>query len=254
MRHINSFFGFVGEATLVAGGAMRKIIQGEISVRDTVSQMASIGVNSIPIVVVTTAFSGAVLALYTTQLLVQYGAGNLVGGGISLSVARELAPVLTAVVVAARAGSAIAAEIGTMKVTEQIDALRSLGTSPIQYLVVPRFLALVIMLPVLTMMGMIIGSFGGYVVATMNGVSGATFLNSTRVWVDVYDVAMGLLKTVFFGAFIATVGTQQGLATTGGAAGVGNRTMNAVVLSMILIYISNFFLAYIMFGGKTPGF
>lgn len=254
MRQINSFFGFIGEATLVAGGALRRIVQGDVSLRDTVSQMASIGVNSIPIVVVTTAFSGAVLSLYTTQLLVQYGAGNLVGGGVALSVTRELAPVLTGIVVAARAGSAIAAEIGTMKVTEQIDALRSLGTSPIQYLVVPRFLALIIMLPVLTMMGMIVGSFGGYVVATINGVSGSSFLNSARVWLVVRDVAMGLLKTVFFGAFIATVGTQQGLATTGGAAGVGRRTMNAVVLSMILIYISNFFLAYIMFGGRAPGF
>lgn len=254
MQQINSFFGFIGETALVAGGAIRSIILGDISVKDTVSQMANIGVNSIPIVVVTTAFSGAVLALYTTQLLVQYGAGNLVGGGVALSVARELAPVLTGIVVAARVGSAIAAEIGTMKVTEQIDALRSLGTSPIQYLVVPRFLALVIMLPVLTMMGMIVGSFGGYVVATINGVSGPTFLNSARVWLVVRDVVMGLLKTVFFGAFIATVGTQQGLATTGGAAGVGRCTMNAVVLSMILIYISNFFLAYIMFGGRAPGF
>ncbi len=254
MRRINSFFGFIGEATIVAGGAFKRIIQGDISVRDTIVQMAHIGVNSIPIVVVTTAFSGAVLALYTTQLLVQYGAGNLVGGGVSLSVTRELAPVLTGIVVAARAGSAIAAEIGTMKVTEQIDALRSLGTSPIQYLAVPRLLALVIMLPVLTMIGMIIGSFGGYVVATMNGVSGGSFLSSTRVWLDVYDVLMGLIKTVFFGAFIATVGTQQGLAASGGAAGVGRRTMNSVVISMILIYISNFFLAYVMFGGKTPGF
>lgn len=254
MRRINSFFGFIGEATLVAGGALKRIVQGEISARDTIAQMASIGVNSIPIVIVTTAFSGAVLALYTTQLLVQYGAGNLVGGGVALSVSRELAPVLTGIVVAARAGSAIAAEIGTMKVTEQIDALRSLGTSPISYLAVPRFLALVVMLPVLTMMGMIIGSYGGYIVATINGVSGGSFLNSTRVWLTVYDVLMGLLKTVFFGAFIATIGVQQGLAASGGAAGVGRRTMNAVVISMILIYISNFFLAYIMFGGRTPGF
>ena len=254
MRQVNSFFGFIGECTSIAGGAFRRIFQGEISARDTISQMASIGVNSIPIVVVTTAFSGAVLALYTTQLLVQYGAGNLVGGGISLSVARELAPVLSAIVVAARAGSAITAEVGSMKVTEQIDALRSLGTDPIQYLVVPRFLALIVMLPVLTMMGIIVGSFGGYVVATMNGVTGASYLNSARVWLVVYDVAMGLLKTVFFGAFIATVAVQQGLATSGGAAGVGRRTMNSVVMSMILIYISNFFLAYIMFGGKTRGF
>lgn len=254
MRQIGGFFGFIGEATMVASGALRSIVQGEISIRDTICQMAGIGVNSIPIVVVTTAFSGAVLALYTTQLLVQYGAGNLVGGGVSLSVTRELAPVLTAIVVAARAGSAIAAEIGTMKVTEQVDALRSMGADPIEYLAVPRFLALVIMLPVLTMTGMIVGSFGGYLVSTMNGVSGSSFLNSTRVWLDPYDVAMGLLKTVFFGAFIATVGVQQGLATTGGAAGVGSRTMRSVVISMILIYISNFVLAYIMFGGTTPGF
>ena len=254
LRQINSLFGFIGEATFVGVGAVRRIILGDFSIRDTVAQMAVAGVNSIPIVIITTAFSGAVLSLYTSQLLVQWGVGSLVGGGVSLAVARELAPVLTAVVVAARAGSAITAEIGTMKVTEQIDALRSLGTSPIQYLVVPRFLALVIMLPVLTMFGMVIGSFGGYVVAVTEGVSGASYLNSTRVWVTIYDVMMGLLKTVFFGAFIATVGTQQGLAATGGAAGVGRNTMNSVVISMLLIYISNYFLAFLMFGGTTPGF
>jgi phospholipid/cholesterol/gamma-HCH transport system permease protein len=253
-RQLNEFFEFIGDAGFVISGTVRRILLGDVSVKDTIAQMASIGVNSIPIVLVTTAFSGAVLALYTSQLLVEYGAGSLVGGGISLSVARELAPVLTAVVVAARAGSAIAAEIGTMKVTEQIDALRSMGTSPIQYLAVPRFLALVIMLPVLTMLGMVVGCFGGYVVAVSNGVTSGSFLDSSRVWVEFYDIAMGLLKTVFFGAFIATVGTQQGLATTGGAAGVGKNTMNAVVISMILIYISNYFLAYVMFGGSTPGF
>ena len=254
LRQFSSFFEFIGEATTIASGAIRRIALGDVSARDAVSQMASIGVNSIPIVLVTTAFSGAVLALYTAQLFVAYGAGGLVGGGISLSIARELAPVLTAVVVAARAGSAIAAEIGTMKVTEQIDALRSLGTSPIQYLVAPRFVALVVMLPVLAMLGMVVGSFGGYVVALANGVTSTSFLDSTRQWVDLYDVLMGLLKTVFFGAFIATVGTQQGLAATGGAAGVGKNTMNAVVISMILIYVSNYFLADFMFGGRTPGF
>lgn len=251
---INKFFGFFGDAYAIASGALRRIFSGDISMRDTLTQMALIGVNSVPIVLVTTAFSGAVLALYTAQLFVQYGVGNLVGGGISLSIARELAPVLTAVVVAARAGSAIAAEIGTMKVTEQIDALRSLGTSPVQYLVVPRLLALLIMLPVVTMLGMIIGSFGGYVVAVNNGVTSSSYVESTRVWLTLYDVTMGLLKTVFFGFFIAVVGSQQGLAAKGGAAGVGKNTMNAVVISMVLIYISNYFLAYLMFGYQTPGF
>lgn len=254
LRQVNSFFAFLGEATMIGAGSMARIFMGDVSAKDTVYQMASMGVNSIPIVLVTTAFSGAVLALYTAQLFVAYGAGSLVGGGISLSIARELAPVLTAVVMAARVGSAIAAEIGTMKVTEQVDALRSLGTSPIQYLSAPRLLSLVVMLPVLTMLGMLIGWFGGYVVALSSGVTSISYLNSTRVWLDIYDVLMGLLKTVFFGAFIAIVGVQQGLSATGGAAGVGKNTMNAVVISVLLIYISNYFLADIMFGGKTPGF
>jgi len=254
MKQFDSFFGFFGEAATILSGAIRRIFTGDVSIKDTLSQMALIGVNSIPIVLVTTAFSGAVLALYTAQLFVQYGVGNLVGGGISLSIARELAPVLAAVVIAARAGSAITAEIGTMKVTEQIDALRSLGTSPIQYLVVPRFLALVIMLPVVTMLGMVIGSFGGYVVAVANGVTSSSYIDSTRVWLALYDVGMGLFKTVFFGAFVAIVGCQQGLSATGGAAGVGKNTMNSVVISMILIYVSNYFLADLMFGAKTPGF
>jgi len=249
-----SFFNFVGEAAQVGAGAIKRILLGDFSFKDALDQMALAGVNSIPIVLVTTAFSGAVLSLYMSQLLTQYGAGSLVGGGVGLSIARELAPVLTAVVVAARAGSAMAAEIGTMKVTDQIDALRSMGTSPIQYLVVPRLIALVFMMPVLTMFGMVVGTLGGYVVAEQNGITGASFLDSTRVWVGVYDVGMGLLKTVFFGAFIAVVSTQQGLSATGGAAGVGKNTMKAVVISMILVYISNYFLATIMFGSSTPGF
>ncbi len=253
-KAVIGFFNFIGEASLIGFASIRRIVAGDVNISDTINQMALIGFNSLPIVLVTTAFSGAVLALYTSQLMVQWGFGSLVGGGVSISVTRELAPVLTAIVVAARSGSAIAAEIGTMKVTEQLDALRALGTSPIQYLAVPRFLALVLMLPVLTMLGDIVGSFGGYVVALANGVSSASYLNSARTWLTMADISKGLLKTVFFGAFIAVVGVQQGLSTTGGAAGVGRSTMNAVVISMILIYISNYFLAAILFGGKTPGF
>lgn len=253
-KQIYAFLEFIGDVTLVGGSTIKRIVMGDFSFKDTLVHMADAGVNSIPIVLVTTAFSGAVLALYMAQLLKQYGAGSLVGGGVALSIARELAPVLTGVVVSARAGSAMAAEIGTMKVTDQIDALRSMGTSPIQYLVVPRFVALIIMMPVLAMFGMVIGTLGGYVVAEANGITGASFLDSARIWVVVYDVVMGLLKTVFFGAFIAIVSTQQGLSASGGAAGVGRNTMKAVVISMILIYIANYFLATLMFGNRTPGF
>lgn len=124
----------------------------------------------------------------------------------------------------------------------------------INKIVVPRFVALIIMMPVLAMFGMVIGTLGGYVVAEANGITGASFLDSARIWVVVYDVVMGLLKTVFFGAFIAIVSTQQGLSASGGAAGVGRNTMKAVVISMILIYIANYFLATLMFGNRTPGF
>jgi phospholipid/cholesterol/gamma-HCH transport system permease protein len=249
-KQVYAFFEFVGEITFVFVGAIKHIAIGDFSPGDALTQMAVAGVNSIPIVLVTTAFSGAVLSLYMSQLLTQYGAGSLVGGGVGLSIARELAPVLAAVVVAARAGSAMAAEIGTMNVTDQIDALRSMGTSPVQYLVAPRFLALIIMLPVLTVFGMIVGTIGGYVVAMSNGITGPAFLDSIRVWVSFRDILMGLLKTIFFGAFIATVSTQQGLSASGGAAGVGKNTMKAVVISMILVYITNYFLSSAMFGGN----
>ncbi|HEY3298876.1 MAG TPA: ABC transporter permease [Armatimonadota bacterium] len=252
-KQIYAFFEFVGEVSIVFAGAIKRIFAGDFSATDTLTQMAVAGVNSIPIVLVTTAFSGAVLSLYMSQLLTQYGAGSLVGGGVGLSIARELAPVLAGVVVSARAGSAMAAEIGTMKVTDQIDALRSMGTSPIQYLVVPRFLSLVLMLPILTIFGMVVGTFGGYVVAKANGITGASFIDSVRVWVTVRDVVMGLIKTIFFGAFIATVSTQQGLSAAGGAAGVGRNTMKAVVISMILIYIANYILATAMFSGNVTG-
>lgn len=252
-RLLYKFFAFIGEITSIAVASIKYILQRDFSVKDTINLMASTGVNSMPIVIVTTAFSGAVLALYSAGMMVQWGVGNMVGALITLSVSRELCPVLTGVVVAARAGSAIAAEIGTMKVTEQIDALRSMGTSPLQYLAAPRFLALIIMLPVLSMLGVVIGCLGGYLVAAMNGVTPSSFLESVRAWVSMYDISMGLVKTIFFGAFIALVGCQQGLSTTGGAAGVGRSTMNSVVISMIMIYISNYFLAQIMFGAKTPG-
>jgi phospholipid/cholesterol/gamma-HCH transport system permease protein len=254
VRQFRGLLSFIGDFAILFSGTFRRIFAGELNVRDTVWQMASIGVNSIPIVVITTAFSGAVFSLYLSKTLVMWGVGNLVGGLTSISVARELAPVLTAIVVAARAGSAITAEIGTMKVTEQIDALRSLGTSPVEYLVAPRFVALVIMLPILTMFGMVIGSFGGWAVAGANGVSPGSYLISTQTWLVVSDVTKGLLKTVFFGAFIAIAACQQGLAARNGAAGVGKNTMNSVVISMLLIYISNYILAAIMFGGNGPGY
>ena len=250
-RTVNRFLEFVGESFLLTGRAARFIFKGSIDIRDTFNQMAFIGVASLPIVLITVAFSGAVLALYMSQIVVKWGFGSYTGGVVGVSITREIAPVLTAVVVTARAGSAIAAELGSMKVTEQIDALRALAVSPVQYLVVPRLLAAIVMLPVLTILADVVGTGGGYLVAVVNGVAGGGFVSSLKSQVVPYDVVMGLFKTVFFAAVIVIVGAQQGLLTSGGATGVGKSTTNAVVISIVIIYILNFFLAYVMFGGRT---
>lgn len=245
------FLQFLGEFSIILYKACSFILRGAINIRDTFFQMSVIGVNSLPIVLITVAFSSAVLSLYMSQIVVKWGLGSYTGAVIGLSVSREIAPVLTAVVVAARSGSAMAAELGSMKVTEQIDALKALAVSPIQYLVVPRLIASVTMLPVICMIGMVVGIYGGYLVAITNGVPSGGFINNFRAQVEMHDILMGLLKTVFFGFVIAGVGSQQGLHTTGGATGVGRSTTGAVVISIVIIYILNFLLAYVMFGGRT---
>jgi len=250
-RTLTDFFEFIGSVSILIGRAARFIARGKVSVKDTISQMAIIGVDSLPIVVITVGFSGAVLALYMAQLVVGWGMGSYTGAVVGLSVVREIGPVLASVVVAARSGSAIAAEIGSMKVSEQIDALRALAVSPIQYLVVPRLLAAIVMLPVLAVFADVVGTGAGYFVASVNGVAGGGYISTVKAQVLPYDVVMGMLKTVFFAVVIVVVGAQQGLQTTGGATGVGRATTNAVVVSIVLIYILNFFLAYVMFGGKT---
>lgn len=248
---LNKFFGFLGDSSVLFTRALGCIVSGAIDIRNTLAQMAVIGVDSLPIVIITVAFSGAVLSLYMSQIVVRWGIGSFTGAVVGLSIVREIGPVLTAVVVAARAGSAIGAELGSMKVTEQIDALRSLAVSPIQYLVVPRLLAGILMLPVLAVFADVVGVAAGYMVAVVNGVASGGFLSSLKSQVLTYDVMMGLLKTVFFAIVIVIVGSQQGLQTTGGATGVGRSTTNSVVISIVIIYILNFLLAYVMFGGRT---
>jgi phospholipid/cholesterol/gamma-HCH transport system permease protein len=248
---LNRLFIYIGELTFLIGRAISYVGRGSVDVRDTLTQMSIIGFNSIPIAVLTTLSSGSVIALYFAPFLLKYGAGELTGAVVALALSRELAPVLVGVVVAARAGSAIAAEIGTMKVSEQIDALRSLAVSPIQYLVVPRLLACVIMLPALCLVADFSGLLGGYFVAVWQGVPAQTFPDSIREFVVMRDFTMGILKTVVFGLIIALVSCHQGLIARGGATGVGRATTNAVVLSVVLIYVFNFILAYIMFGGNS---
>ena len=197
----------------------------------------------------TVGFSGAVLALYSVDTLQRYGASSLAGGIVSISIVRETGPILAGVVTAARAGSAMTAEIASMKVTEQIDALRTMAVSPIAYLVVPRTLASFFVLPLLTMLANAAGILGGGFVASALGVSWNAYLNSihTVLWADGRDVTRGLIKTLVFGLIVALVGCLEGLNTSGGAVGVGQSTTRSVVISIVLIFIANFFLSFLLF-------
>jgi phospholipid/cholesterol/gamma-HCH transport system permease protein len=245
------FVAWAGELGLLFFQTVGTLFRGRLQLREVLRQMSVIGVSSIPLTLLVTAFSGMVLSLHTANQLKRLGAEGLIGGIVAVSDAREMAPVLAAIMVAARVGSAIAAEIGTMSVTEQVDALRALGVSPVQYLVAPRFVAAVVMLPVLAMFGNAAGLLGGMGVSMASGVSGLTYLNSARHMLEGSDLVLGLAKTLVFGAIIAVVGCHQGLRTSGGAAGVGRSTTAAVVTSIVLIYIADYFLSDLMFGSSS---
>ncbi len=243
-----SFLTFIGEVAIIFGDAVRRFLVPPFELEETVNQMAFIGASSVPIVALTGFFSGAVLSLYLSSLMAQYHATAFVGATVGLTVTREIGPVLAGIMVAARCGSAMAAQIGTMAVTEQIDALRMLSVHPTKYLVIPRIVAGITMLPVLGLVCIWAGVAGGLLVAATEHVPYAVFMHSLVRYVQVGDFVKGMLKTPFFGLIIALVASQQGLRTTNGAVGVGRATTNTVVISMVLIYITNFILAKVMFG------
>lgn len=236
-------FIFIGEITILLIEGIRRLFKRPVEVNETINQMGFIGVSSLTIVAITIFASGAVMALYIAPLFRQSGGADLVGATVGLVITRELGPVIAGIMVAARCGSAMAAQIGSMAVTEQLDALKSLNVHPYNYLLVPRLIASVIMLPMLSLFGVFAGMYGALIVAQINGISSSQFLRSVEVYLDSWDFLGGLYKTIFFGLIIALVSCQQGLRTKGGAVGVGKATTNAVVISVVLIYISNYFLA-----------
>ncbi len=245
---VEHFLTFVGEVTLLCGETIKRFPRRPFEFGETLQQMAFIGVASVPIVAMTGFFSGSVLSLYLCTFLVKYGATSFAGGTVALSVAREIGPVLAGIMVAARCGSAMSAQIGTMAVTEQVEALRMLGVNPVNYLVIPRILAAVLMLPVLVLVCTWAGVFGGYLVAASTNIPGPAFIQSMQQYATPWDFLGGMIKGPVFGLIVAVVACQQGLRTTQGAVGVGRSTTNAVVISMVLIYIANFVLARVLFG------
>jgi phospholipid/cholesterol/gamma-HCH transport system permease protein len=211
--------------------------------RDTWDQMDSIGVGSLTIVCLTGLFTGMVLTVQTSATLDAFGARPYVGRMVSLSMIRELGPVLTALMVSGRVGSGMAAELGSMMVTQQIDAMRSLGTDPIRKLVAPRLIAGLVMLPCLTILSNAVGLVGGYMVANLTlRLATGLYWHSALDAIRVHDLFMGMVKPIVFGYIIVSVGCYQGLTTTGGTRGVGESTTQSVVTASILILASDYFL------------
>ncbi|MEM7554116.1 MAG: MlaE family lipid ABC transporter permease subunit [Cyanobacteria bacterium P01_A01_bin.84] len=237
-------------ATFLGGQVLIHLLKGKIHRRNTLEQMAAVGPDSLFISLVTAIFVGAVFTIQVAREFIAFGAGNVVGGVLAVALTRELSPVLTAVILAGRVGSSFAAEIGTMRVTEQIDALMILKTDPIDYLVIPRLLACCLMLPILTLLSLVTGMTGGLLIATnLYNLSDISFLDSARNFLGIWDIVSTLVKATFFGALIAVIGCSWGLTTTGGAKGVGQSTTTAVVTALLLIFVTNFFLSWIMFQG-----
>jgi phospholipid/cholesterol/gamma-HCH transport system permease protein len=237
----------VGEFALLGAAVARASVRPRFPGREVLLQFEALAVRSAPIVVITSTFTGMVLALQTAFALARFGAKPYVGSIVGLAIVRELGPVLAALMVGARAGAGIASELGSMKVTEQVDAIRAMGADPVQKLVLPRVIATTLGLPLLTIFAITLGIAGGMVVAEAQyGIDSNFFLQTVTNVVRVSDFASGVAKTVVFGWVIGMVGCAVGLATEGGTAGVGRATTRAVVVASIVVLIADFFLTKLL--------
>jgi len=215
-----------------------------VKLRNMFKQMEFVGVQSLFVVVLTGTFTGMVLALQSYNALKRFGAESLVGPTVALSMARELGPVLTGLMVTGRAGSAMATELGTMRVTEQIDALYTMAVNPVKYLVVPRIIAGVLMFPLLTIITDFVGVIGGYMVGVrLLGINPGVYIGRTVDFVQLNDIFIGLEKSIFFGLIMALVACYNGFYASGGAEGVGRSATSSVVMGSVMILISDYLLS-----------
>jgi phospholipid/cholesterol/gamma-HCH transport system permease protein len=232
------------ETTLLAARSIRGLFKKPRYISEFLAQMDAIGVGSLTIIVLTGFFTGGVLTVQTYPTLKSYGAQSQTGYLVAVSLVRELGPVLCALMVTGRVGSAISAELGSMVVSQQIDAMRALGTDPIRKLVMPRLLALLISLPLLTVVADVLGIFGGWVTGTaLYSISSSTFIASVRDGITTDDLIGGIVKPLVFSIIIGTIACRQGLNTEGGTVGVGRSTTRAVVMASIVVIIADYFLA-----------
>ena len=237
-----------GSVLILLLNTIKQFFRPPFDLRNIFKQMLEIGIRSLPVVLITAIFTGMVFALQTYTGFKRFGAESVVGTVVALSMTRELGPVLTGLIVAGRAGAAMAAELGTMRVTEQIDALETLATNPIKYLIVPRFIAGICMLPALAVIADIVGIVGGYLITVgLFDTSSVVYWKRTWDYLQMSDIYNGLLKAGFFGASISLISCYKGFFTKGGAEGVGKATTGAVVLSSMTILISDYFLSAWLF-------
>lgn len=244
MNAIAKFLSELQDVSLLLWNSIVTIFSPPRYYAETLKQMDLIGVGSLPIVLLTGFFTGGVLVLQTFPTLEYYSIQNESGRSVATSLIRELGPVLSALMVSGRIGSAIAAELGSMVVSQQIDAMRALGTDPVRKLVMPRLIALVFMLPLLTVAADILGLIGGGVVANvLYNQEVHVFIDSVRNGISTRDILGGVIKPLFFGIVIGSVACHKGLSTTGGTVGVGRSVTNSVVISSIWVIIFDFFLS-----------
>jgi phospholipid/cholesterol/gamma-HCH transport system permease protein len=242
LEEIGRFFSMLGRVAIWA-------VRPPYDLPELLRQMVRVGYDSIPVVLVTTLFTGMVLALQTFNGFARFHAENLVGSVVALSLTRELAPVLTALMVTGRVGSAMAAELGTMRVTEQIDALTALGTEPVQYLMVPRVTASLLMMPLLVVLGDAVGIYGGYLVAVqLLGANPVAYLDNSFQYLHVGDdIVSGVIKAAVFGLIFSLIACVRGYYTAGGAEGVGRSTTRAVVSGSLSVLVVDFFLTKLLY-------
>lgn len=243
-----SFLGTVGRLVIFTGSGLAAAVQPPFYFRNLLRQMVEIGYFSLPVVGLTAIFSGMVLALQSYTGFARFSAEGAIANVVVVSITRELGPVLAGLMVAGRIGASMAAEIGTMRVTEQLDALTTLSTNPMKYMVAPRLIAGILMLPFLVIIADIIGVFGGYLVAVFKlGFNPSNYIQSTWDFLELMDVVSGLVKAAVFGFIITLMGCYHGYHSRGGAQGVGAATTNAVVSAAILILCFDYILTEIFF-------
>lgn len=237
----------IGQLLLFLGRLVMNLFRSRPNLAVLMEQLEFVGVGSLFIIFLTGLFSGAVFTLQSIDAFARFSAQSLVGATVSLAITRELGPVLTALMVSGRVGSAMATEIGTMRVTEQIDAMEVMAVDPMSYLVAPRVIAGLMMAPVLTLFFDVVGMGGSYLVAvSYRGIDEGAFVSRIERWLDPSDVFQGLIKAVIFGGLVTLIGCYKGFHAKGGARGVGQATTQAVVMSSIAIFLANYVLTVLL--------